>query len=125
MIDDHSLENCPYGSDYFDLVVLINVLDHVMDGMLSLRQAVRITKSGGYLVLGQDLTNSDDIARVGEDIGHPIRIGHEALDRELVPHFEPTMRRILPKEEGRNPAAHYGTYLFVGHKGESSEQSNH
>lgn len=125
LIDDHPLEDCPYASDYFDLVVVINVLDHVRDGILSLRQAVRITKSGGYLVLGQDLTNSDDVASVGEDVGHPIRIEHETLDRSLMPSFEPIIRRILSREEGRNPSAHYGTYLFIGRKGKSSEQPNY
>ncbi len=125
IIDDHPLEDCPFASDYFDLVVVINVLDHVRDCLLSLEHSCRITRSGGHLVLGQDLTNLEDMASVGEDVGHPIRMGHETLDRGLMPRFEPIMRRILPREEGRNPSAHYGTYLFVGRKVESSEQPNY
>src|SRR5689334_20161206 len=52
-IDDHPLEECPFASDYFDLAVLINVLDHTRDSLICLKQAVRITKPGGYIVVGQ------------------------------------------------------------------------
>lgn len=115
-VDDHPLEECPFASDYFDLVVLINVLDHVRDGLSCLHQAVRITRPGGYLVLGQDLTDEEDHKRVGEDVGHPIRLQHTVLDTQLLAEFQPVLHRILTREEGRNPAAHYGTYLFVGSK---------
>ncbi|MFQ5856392.1 MAG: class I SAM-dependent methyltransferase [Anaerolineae bacterium] len=116
LVDDHPIEECPFASDYFDLVVLVNVLDHVRDGIVGLRQAIRITKRGGYLVVGQDLSNAEDIVRVGDDIGHPIRIDHSTLDEELMPHFETVLYRILKREEGRNPEAHYGTYIFIGRK---------
>jgi SAM-dependent methyltransferase len=115
-IDDHPLEECPFASNYFDLVVLINVLDHCRDSLACIRQAMRITKPGGYLVLGQDLTDLDDVKRIGDDVGHPIRIDHHTLDRELLPFCEPVHRRILGREEGRNPSAHYGTYVLLGRK---------
>jgi SAM-dependent methyltransferase len=116
MIDDHPLEECPFASGFFDLVVLINVLDHVMDSLQCLWHAIRITKPGGCLILGQDLSDADDIARIGEDVGHPIRIGHAILDKSLIPEFIPLIHRILPRSEGRNPTAHYGTYVFIGRK---------
>lgn len=116
LLDDHPLEECPFASDYFDLVVCINVLDHVRDSILCIRQLVRITKPGGYLVVGQDLSNEGDVLSTGDDIGHPIRIDHCTLDQELMPQFEPVIYRILGREEGRNPSAHYGTYIFIGRK---------
>ncbi len=115
-VDAHPIEECAMASNSFDLVVMINVLDHVRDALECVRQAARIARPGGWVVVGQDLSNAADIARTGEDIGHPIRIDHEALDAELLPRFEPRLHRVLRREEGRNPEAHYGTYLFTGTK---------
>jgi SAM-dependent methyltransferase len=115
-IDDHPLEECPFASNYFDLVVLINVLDHCRQSLSCIRQAMRITKPGGYLVVGQDLSDLEDVTRTGDDIGHPIRIDHPTLDRELLPYFEPVHHKVLERDKGRNPSAHYGTYLFIGRK---------
>lgn len=115
-VDDHPAEECPFPSDRFDLVVMINVLDHVRDLDLSLANAIRVTNSGGLFVLGQDLTDEGDRARIGEDIGHPIRTTHSELDGYTVPAFEPVIHRVLDRDSGRNPEAHYGTYIFVGRK---------
>lgn len=116
LIDDHPIEECPFASGYFDLVVLINVLDHVRDAVLCLEEAVRITKERGYLIIGQDLTDEEDAARIGQDIGHPIRLTHATLDSMLTAQFDAKVRKILSREEGRNPRAHYGTCLFIGQK---------
>ena len=115
-VDDHPIEACVFESESFDLVVMINVLDHVRDAMECLRQAARITRPGGWLVVGQDLSNAEDVARTGEDTGHPIRIGQATLDTALLPEFEAKLHRVLAREEGRNPEAHCGTYLFIGAK---------
>jgi len=119
LVDDHPMEQCPFASDFFDLVVLINVLDHVRDASECLRQAVRVTKPGGFLIVGQDLTSEEDLSipEVRSDIGHPIKLDHEALDLFLHPTFKPVLYRILSRDEGREPTAHYGTYLFAGTKG--------
>jgi SAM-dependent methyltransferase len=119
LVDDHAMEECPFASDFFDLVVIINVLDHVRDAAECLRQAVRVTRPGGLLIVGQDLTSAEDLSlpQVRSDIGHPIRVVHQTLDSFLQPAFNPTLYQILPRDQGREPAAHYGTYLFAGCKG--------
>lgn len=116
-IDDHPAENVPLPDDHFDVTVMVNVLDHVQDLDLCLASAVRLTRPGGILVLGQDLTNDSDVARIGDDLGHPIRVTHDELDELLGSVFKPIMRKILAREEGRNPDAHYGTYIYAGRKG--------
>lgn len=117
LLDDHPAETCPYATDFFDLTVLINVLDHVRDMEACLASAIRITKPGGLLILGQDLTNQEDIERMGpEDIGHPIRVTHTELDALTSPHLEFLSHKVLDRDSGRNPAAHYGTYLLIGRK---------
>jgi len=119
IIDDHPIEECPFADNYFDLTVMINVLDHVMDAELCITKAIAITKPGGILLIGQDLTNEEDIERKKgeqEDVGHPIKIDHEFLNSFLEKKFEPILYKILPREEGRNPQAHYGTFIFAGRK---------
>jgi len=95
---------------------MINVLDHVRDALACLREAIRVTRPDGYFLLGQDLTGVEDYQREIplDDIGHPIRIDHFTLDELLLPQFEIVMHKVLPREQGRNPACHYGTYIFVG-----------
>jgi len=116
LLDDHPIEECPFASDYFDLVILVNVLDHVRDAVACLRAAARITKPNGHLVFGQDLTDVVDTQCCPEDVGHPIRMHHEDLDAYLRPRFQGRLRKLLTRAEGRNPQAHYGTYLYIGRK---------
>jgi len=115
LIDDSPAEECPYASSYFDMVVMINVLDHVRDARACLAQAARILKPGGHLVLGQDLSNDQDEARTHFDVGHPIRLRLDDLGPYLLS-YEPLFQRLLPREQGRNPDAHYATLVFIGVK---------
>jgi SAM-dependent methyltransferase len=123
IIDDHPIEECPFTNNYFDLVVLINVLDHVFNAEICMKNAIDITKPGGILILGQDLSNREDIIKynekygpLGGDVGHPIRLGHDWLDDVLDGRFEDIYKKMLPRELGRDPEFHYGTYLFAGKK---------
>ena len=59
-IDDHRAEDLPFPDAMFELTVMINVLDHVQNARQCLESAARITKPGGLLVLGQDLTGPGD-----------------------------------------------------------------
>ncbi len=119
IIDDQTIEEFPFAPDYFDLCVMINVLDHVQDAELCMKNAINITKPGGILIIGQDLTDEEDMHRIegaeGE-VGHPIKIGHDWLDKFIKRKFESLIYKILPREEGRAPIAHYGTYIFAGKK---------
>jgi SAM-dependent methyltransferase len=120
-IDASALENTQLSPSSFDVVVLINVLDHVRDALLCLERAAALVAPGGFFLLGQDLSNQEDVAIHPEDVGHPIRLGAE----ELRPHlrrFEPVLDRLLPRENGRNPDAHCGTLIFAGRRALECEQ---
>ncbi len=117
-LDDHPVEECPFASNYFDLVVMTNVLDHVRDAEQCVKEAVRITRPGGVLVIGQELSNAEDAEAMRSDlgqIGHPIRVDHTWLDAQLAA-FEPVHKKLLSREAGRGPEHHYGTYVFAGRK---------
>lgn len=116
LLDDHPAEQLPFANGTFDLTIMINVLDHVRDAQLCLESAARIAKEGGLFVFGQDLTDETDLGVVSNDVGHPIMLDHSGLDRVLLPRFDVELKKVLPREEGRNPQAHYGTYIFIGKK---------
>lgn len=114
-IDDHAVEESHFAPASFDLVVMINVLDHVRDADLCLQKATELLRPGGYFVLGQDLSDEEDLARHPDDVGHPIRLRREDLE----PHLEPlstVFRKDLPREEGRDPRIHYATLVYVGRR---------
>ena len=119
VLDDHSLEDCPFADNTFDLVVMINVLDHVQDADVCVRKAVGITRPGGCLLIGQDLSNESDVnameGRPG-DGAHPVKLDHEWMEERLQDRFDVVLKRLLPRDQGRGPAYHYGTLVFAGRK---------
>lgn len=109
------LEELPYADEMMDLVVCINVLDHVRDYDLCMKEMNRVLAKGGILVLGVDLSNEEDWRNSPEsfaDAYHPIKVDHNTIDESLTG-YDVVLRRILSREEGRNPLAHYGTYLGI------------
>jgi SAM-dependent methyltransferase len=117
-IDNSPAEDLPYKDNYFDLVVLINVLDHVRDAEQVLNECIRITRKKGVFIIGQDLTNEEDAKKhpAIDDPLHPISVDHIFLDNILKGLFTSVYFKLLPRKEGRNPDYHYGTYLFAGIK---------
>ena len=119
ILDDHPLEEIPYRDDYFDLVIMINVLDHVRDASKCMENAVRITRPGGILILGQDLTDEEDLATLTDDPGlvaHPVKLPEAWFRPHLATQFESIFDKVLPRNEGREPKNHYATLLFAGRK---------
>jgi SAM-dependent methyltransferase len=119
MLDDHPLEELPFASDYFDLVVMINVLDHVQDARRCMDSLVRVTRPGGILIVGQDLTNEQDLKSMqGEpgETGHPIKLDREWFEPYLERGFHPIIYKVLSRDQGRAPAHHYANLIFAGRK---------
>ena len=117
-ISNDKCENLTFDDNYFDLIVCINVLDHVQNADKCLKEMIRLAKQDGFIVFGQDLSDEEDLSNriVCDDIGHPIKIHHTTLDVILDDVCECRLKKILPRDKGRNPIAHYGTYIFIGQK---------
>ena len=125
MLDDFPLENLPYKDAFFDLTVMINVLDHVMDAEICMRNIQRVVKPGGWLIIAQDLTDEEDLenrkaagrtVEVG-DTGHPITLAPKWFDHTLNrSDYETVIDKILPREAGRSPEHHCGTFMFAGRR---------
>ncbi|HEY0549940.1 MAG TPA: class I SAM-dependent methyltransferase [Verrucomicrobiae bacterium] len=119
VLDDHPLEELPFADNYFDLTIMINVLDHVRDAPLCMEKLIRVTKPGGIVILGQDLSNDEDLealVRDGGAVGHPIKLDYDWFQPYLEKNFEPIIHKVLPRAEGREADKHYATLVFAGRK---------
>jgi len=111
MFDDHPIEELPFADKYFDLVVMINVLDHVRDARLCMKNVMRIVKPDGILIIGQDLTNEANRLRTPQDFrtGHPITLDAEWFKPHLSA-FDPLLKKNCSCLCGlgmRNTPRHY------------------
>lgn len=116
--DAYAAEECPYRDDQFDVVLMINVLEHVKDPQACCRNAIRVAKPGGIVVIGEDLASDASLrdAPAGYDIMHPHHMTRELLDQCLLPHLEPLVYKILGRQECRDATSLDGTYLLAGRK---------
>lgn len=106
------------GSKTYDVIICINVLDHVRDTNICMQKLETLLNKGGILILGQDLTNEDDFINdpgLLTDLGHPIKLDHYYF-RDKLKTYKHIYHKILNRGQGRNPKAHYGTLLYVGSK---------
>ena len=110
------LEYLSHKDESFDLLICINVLDHVEDVTKCISEMKRVLKKDGLIVFGNDLTDwtkrKDPSPDGAYDQGHMMRINEEFVD-ESFSSFEPLMRKIV---ESRNPEYHYGCVCFIGKK---------
>jgi SAM-dependent methyltransferase len=112
------LEELSLADEIADLCVCINVLDHVRDADLCFQQMRRVLKKGGILIIGQDMSNAEDMQLCPEswtDVGHPIKMDAGYLDAQTRG-LSALYKKTLSRGQGRNPKCHYGTYLFIGQK---------
>jgi SAM-dependent methyltransferase len=115
-LSSSKLEDLPYKDHQMDIIVCINVLDHVSDYNQCMNEIFRVLKKDGILILGQDLSNEEDLIQCPEsysDIGHPIKVDHHLIEQTLDGKYTKLFETILLRQEGRNPDAHYGTYLGI------------
>ena len=118
VLDDHPLEELPFAQNYFDLAVMINVLDHVEDARRCMDNLVNIVRPGGILVIGQDLTDEEDLKVLRRDAGaagHPIKLNHEWFE-PFLQGFDPLLKKVLAREQSREPHQHCGALIFAGRK---------
>lgn len=112
------LENLSSENKY-DIVICINVLDHVFDAGKCVETCINLLSNGGVLIIGQDLTNGEDAKMCPEtmaDIGHPIKVTDDWVRGAIGNVLTPVFDKVLPRREGRNPKAHFGTLLYAGKK---------
>lgn len=101
-----------------DALICINVVNHVYNIDSCFNAMRNRLAKGGFLIFGNEITNANDFARVPElrndnDAKHPVFLDLPDIQKHL-DYYKPILKKVLPQEEGRNPAAHYGTLIFIG-----------
>ena len=70
----------------YDLVIMINVLEHCFDVDLIFKKVFEMLNVGGILVLGDKVVKNDKVKEYIEsiyDAGHPIRISEEYFSQKI------------------------------------------
>jgi len=86
-------EELPYDEDFFDLIIIDNVLDHCEDPLLVLDEMNRVLKKGGVIFLRQNVYNwwGRQMRKIMElitiDKGHPVTFGKIHLINQFKKRF--------------------------------------
>jgi SAM-dependent methyltransferase len=110
-IDAHPIEECPFSPESFDVVVMINVLEHVRDPELCMRTAAGLVRSNGYLIVANRVVVVDEMPY---DVWHPIRIRKDAL-LPFLEDFEPIVDKDV-REGGSGFEPEFSHHIFAGRK---------
>jgi SAM-dependent methyltransferase len=90
-----ALEEMPEGGT-FDLVVMINVLEHCFDAEAIFKRILGLTKPGSVFVFHDKLFDPVEVARDATtrfDAGHPLRIARGVIKGFLEGSFDPLLNR--------------------------------
>lgn len=85
----------------FDLVIMINVLEHCRDANAVLGQILRLLLPGGTFIFADVAWDSDDVQRtvpISYDAGHPLRISSSFINEFLESNFTTQMSRERDRE---------------------------
>ena len=88
------IEEMPAGS--YDLLVMINVLEHCYDATAIFDKILQILPPGGVLVFHDKLFEPSEIekdVRTRFDAGHPLRVGGPVIEAFVDDHFTPLYRK--------------------------------
>ena len=107
------LEECRL-QEPVDMIISVNVLDHVYDMDLCLESIYNNLKPGGILILGNSLTSEQNFRETPKidpyGMLHPIRFD----DNDIKSHLEKygNIFKKISEPDGR----HYGTLFYIGKK---------
>jgi SAM-dependent methyltransferase len=109
-------ENIP--SSIYDLVVMINVIEHCFDIELVFSNILNITKSGSFFVFEDKLFEEDEINNSLEnsyDAAHPLKVGRKLIFSFLTDNFQTVYKRIQTNSNYFGGEYHYSDDLyFIG-----------
>lgn len=104
-------------SERFDLVVMLNVIEHCRDTYAIFEKIRTILEPGGVFIFEDKIYNAQEIEAKRAttfDAGHPLQIDVSVLDEFLTSEFDPLMRAVYV-EPGRGGKKKSSLY-FIGEK---------
>ena len=112
--DDHPAEECPFADNYFDVVVMTNVLEHTRDPLLCVENAIRVLAPGGCLVLGNDTLNQK--LQGHSAVGHPHWFSTGWFEENVARRLSPVLKKVIPPGQSRLPGVLDGCWIYIGRK---------
>jgi SAM-dependent methyltransferase len=104
----------------FDLVVMINVLEHCQDAAAVFQKIDEILLPGGVFVYHDKMYRAEEVKRLAGliyDAGHPLRVDQSVVDIFLGRHFAPLMEaQYLVQSDFRGVSFSYYDFYFIGRK---------
>jgi SAM-dependent methyltransferase len=104
----------------FDLVVMINVIEHCRDVSLVFDKIDRLLEPGGFFVFHDRPWNEDHLQETMEnlyDAGHPLRVGRNTVDDFLRTRFEALSREdVCEEDENDGIRLPRTSVYFIGRK---------
>jgi len=101
----------------FDLVVMINVIEHCYDIQAIFNTLKTITRPGGYLVFHDKYYAHSEIAlgmRTLYDAGHPLRVAGSLIDEFLEQDYVTKFRKIITQNYYFEGDRSYQGLYFIG-----------
>ncbi|HEV7573163.1 MAG TPA: methyltransferase domain-containing protein [Thermoanaerobaculia bacterium] len=113
------IEEMPARSGY-DMVVMLNVLEHCYDARTIFKTIAGMLKPGGVFIFHDKLFAAKDVAddvATRFDAGHPLRVGGEMIESFLDQNFTPlfTRRGIVEDSFEEHDLSREGIY-FIGER---------
>jgi SAM-dependent methyltransferase len=105
----------------FDLILLINVLEHCRSVEAVWQKVLEIAAPGAFLVFADkyyDGAHLSEVLKDRYDAGHPIKVDQSVIDDFLVKHWEVLYRQVVEKKgrAGRTSWDDHQAVYYIGRK---------
>lgn len=114
----------------FDLVVMVNVLEHCQNANLVLAKVLELLKPGGIFVFGDTLYDARNIQRFATqmyDAGHPLRVDRSVIKAFLQKHFHTMMQAEYQRNDSFKGVQFVSSELYTivrKHSGEEPQNQS-
>jgi len=85
------------GTEEYDLVIMVNVIEHCYNADTLFQNILNITASGSYLIFEDKLFENNEIKKAlrnSYDAAHPLKVDKEMIDGFLSKHFTTVYKRV-------------------------------
>lgn len=107
-----------HSNERFDLVVMVNVLEHCQDAEVVLNKILALLKPNGVFVYADKQYTADEIQRLSTliyDVGHPLHVDQKVIEQFLGEYFEPLLRvEYGADRDFRGVKMHNTELYFIG-----------
>jgi len=115
---DTQIERMPDRSRAYDLVIIINVIEHCLDAHRIFDLILSISRPGAVLVFHDHLYNHDTVARMVRghhyEAGHPLMVDRKVIEEFYHRHYTPLYERYSTEPIGDHPfMKEHQTLFFI------------